>query len=278
MMRRPMNELPVYRPVRHVSSAALIATLAVVFGGHVLFWTVEPVSSALDSVATWSGQLIQPTLTINAIELVLLVALWFGAFGLRQSDLGIFGERLRGGLCVLVAGWLGIQLVRVVAALVTGQGLVAGHTRWVIGAALAQLLGNALVEEIVHRGLIFPQLYQRIRARSDRERVLRAVVLGSGIFAVNHVLMLINRGYAAHEVAAGLFVLALTGCFFAAIYVRTKNLFVVIVVHALTNVSGDIVASPIDGRVLAFALGAGCIVWWPRERNTPTATSVLIRR
>ena len=63
-----------YRPVRRVPTAALIATLTVVIGGHLLFWTVEPVSKALDRVAAWSGHLVQPTLTINVLELVVLVA------------------------------------------------------------------------------------------------------------------------------------------------------------------------------------------------------------
>jgi uncharacterized protein len=253
--------------VRRLPTAAVVSTLAVVFLGHVLFWTVESVSNGLDAISAWSDQLIQPTLTINVVQLVVLAGLWFLAFGVRVRDLGIQVERLRAGLGLLVGGWLCIQLIRVSAAIIVGHGFEVDHGEWLVGAFAGQVLGNALVEEIVHRGLVLPQLYDRMRAGAERWRLVRAVVVSSSLFALTHILMLVNRGYAAHEVVGGLVVLALMGCFFAAIYLRTSNLFVVIAVHALTNVSGDIVSSPIDGRALAFALGAGCIIWWPRERN-----------
>ena len=184
MMRCPMSEsrelpwkaYPVYRPVRRAPTAALIATLAVVMAGHVLFWTVEPVSDALDRVAAWSGQLVQPTLAINVLEFAVLVAVWFGAFGLRGPDVGVHVDRLSAGLRVLVGGWLGIQVIRVIAAVIVDRRVDTVNGGWIVGAIAGQVLGNALVEEIVHRGLMLPQLYDRIHARSERRRLVAAVV------------------------------------------------------------------------------------------------------
>jgi membrane protease YdiL (CAAX protease family) len=263
--------------VRRVPTSAVVATLAVIVVGHMLFWMVAPVSSALDAIATWSGSLIQPTLTINVAELLALLVCWFGILRLQPSDVGLESRDLRLGLFVLLGGWLAIQLIRLLAAIVVGQGIApsavveSGQIRWLLGAFLGQVVGNALGEELVHRGLILRQIFQRLRRGSERQRLVRALVLGSTLFALLHILMLINRGYVAYEVAAAIVVLAGMGCYFAAIYLRTGNLFVAIAVHALSNVPGDVVASPLDGRLLAFALGLSLIAIGParlrRERS-----------
>jgi uncharacterized protein len=273
----PWGGYPVYRPRRRIPTAGLIATIAVMVADLMLFWTVAPVANALDVIATWSGGLIQSSLTGNAMRLVALVALWFGVLALRPRDIGLELAGLSIGLRVLVGGWLVIQLSRAIGTVVIGDQLAwstelqSRGVTWLVGAIIAQVFGTAFVEEVVHRGLFLPQLFIRIRGGGEGQRVARALLLGSAFFAVNHVPMLAERGYGAVMTVGALVALFAAGCFFAAIYLRTGNLFVAMAVHALTNVSGDVVASPLDGRALAFVLGLGCIVWWPRPHGRAIA-------
>lgn len=261
---------PVYQPERRLSAVGLWATAGVLLADHILFWTWAPMAGALDDVEGWSGGWLQPTLTGNAVRFAALAALWFGVLRWRPRDLGLRAAGWVPALGVLAAGWLAIQAVRAGVALVAGDGLAwsvdlgGGSARWLLASVIAQVLGTAFVEEVVHRGLFIPQVYARAPGATEHHRLVWAVVLAATFFAVNHVPMLADLGYSVPVVAGAVVVIGAGGCFLAAVYLRTGNLYVAMAVHALANVPGDVVASPLDGRMLAYALGLACILWWPR--------------
>ena len=59
----------------------------------------------------------------------------------------------------------------------------------VTGALIAQLLGNALYEEITFRGFLLPQLYLKLERWQDRPalRIACAVLLSVAMFALIHI-------------------------------------------------------------------------------------------
>src|SRR5262249_7367140 len=137
--------------------------------------------------------------------------------------------------------WGAAQGVHLVAAWLT-YGTVALSGEWInpgfmIGLVLTQIFGNALFEEIAYRGFLFPQLYLRAAALRTRPwtRLLLALLVSQGLFALSHIPNRIYLGMTPSEIALDLLMLLGWGTLYTLIYLRTDNLFIVVGIHALGN-------------------------------------------
>ena len=139
--------------------------------------------------------------------------------------------------------WVVTQLVTLATSLWSGQPLqlAAGWSAGAFGGAmlgplLAQLLGNALMEESNFRGFLWPQLVLRFARRlpAPWALVLGAVV-SQLVFSAMHVPIRLYNGADAATLAAMLLNLFLIGLVFCLIYAWTRNLFIVVGYHALLN-------------------------------------------
>jgi membrane protease YdiL (CAAX protease family) len=224
------------------------------------------------SIYSATGFLIQPTLVGGLFSLVVIGVMLFVVGRLRGSDIGWQARELRLGLWVTFGFWIAMNVV-LAAIGALGDGVFLNRS-WkqpgasaLVGALIGQLLGNALAEETVFRGFLLPQLYLKTAMVFRRSIALGIAILGSTLlFAVSHVP---NRLY-VHELTgsellsdqAGLFLL---GLFIAGMYVVTRNLFVVVGLHALVN-TPTLLVSATSEDLIYVVWGALAVllllVWW----------------
>ena len=223
-------------------------------------------------VKLFSG-LINSTLVANLLLLaVVVVGLLFGLGRLRPSDVGVYQRQILPALLGGVIFWAGLQLVAFLVTLVSGS--LAVNPLWhdeggaaAVGYLIEQLFGNAFYEEIVFRGFLFVQLLLCFN-RLARKWVgfTLALVVSQAVFALMH---LPNRIWAdnmtlpdAFSSIESVFVL---GVLFALVYWRTRNLLLVVAIHALSNEPTSIVMMP--NAVLGYTtqlVMVGLILFWPR--------------
>ena len=269
--------------VRAIRQASLWVILAGILASYLLVgvlnvWLFS--NDALHALTRASDGWINPNLPFFLIMTAVVVfGIVFGWGRLRPIDVGLVGTQWRIGLVVLIGLWLAIQIV----ALLAGGGLTL-HPSWrepgsgyVLGYLLAMLLGTALFEESFFRGFLLPQLYLRFAfIASERGRLVLAIMVSALVFSPWHLpTLLLNQDLEMAELLARLASLIGAGVLLAILYLRTGNLFVAMVVHALVNAPTLLFASPISGSILAGALGLVLIVGWPLFIGRPLATPLL---
>jgi len=225
------------------------------------------------------------TLTANLIALALLVlGLLFARGRLRPAEVGLRAQGVGAGFAFTAVYFGLLQLALLVFASLSGAEIVNFWTR--VGPLtagyllLAQLLGNALYEEIAFRGFLMPQLVLKLQRLGTAAAIVLAVFASQALFALAHVP---NRlwvsGLSPADLPGALLPLFLLGLHFALLYLLTDNLFAAIGVHALNNVPLlALVAAtgqPLDlppyliGVTLSLALA---VAWrlWRRKRWMPS--------
>ncbi len=195
--------------------------------------TFRPLASATGGVFT--GSLVANLVFIGT--LVVLIILRFGR--LRLYDIGLIPRHIPKGALFVLAIWGAAQAIHLIAGLIE-YGSVTLSADWVnpglmLGVVLSQLFGNALFEEIAYRGFLFPQLYLRLKRLASRRRLVAALLISQGLFALSHIPNRIYLGMTPDEIAVDLLMLLGWGVLYALIYLRTDNLFIVVGIHALGN-------------------------------------------
>lgn len=182
------------------------------------------------------------TLTANlAGSALIVVGLLFLVGRLRPSDVGLVGSDLRDGVLYTIASFALIQAgIAIAAAFAPTAELVndwAAHGAGVtLSLLVAQLFGNALLEEIAFRGFLLRQLQLKLRPGGVTAVVL-AALLSQALFALAHIPnRLWVKGAAPAELPVHLLPLFIMGLWFVAIYLLTRNLFAVVGLHAFVNV------------------------------------------
>ncbi|GGA68921.1 hypothetical protein GCM10011521_03950 [Arenimonas soli] len=205
-----------------------------------MLWFVSPafpMQPLADLQAATGGWLSITLLASGSIGLVQLAILrWPGHQSL--AALGWRARDLPPALLLTALLWLLVQGGTLLGAQLADAPLVA-HGAWAkglgfaLGPLLAQLLGTALMEETVFRGYLWPQL--KARLGGGRRGALVAALLSQALFGLMHVPILAYRGAAPSEIAMAVLGLFLIGLVFVLLYAATRNLFVVVGVHALGN-------------------------------------------
>jgi uncharacterized protein len=197
-----------------------------------------------------------------------ILVLWGG---LRPRDLGLCRSRLANAGVVLALLWALTQLTT--AALIRPDTtalavpLLAQQQVTVIAGRLADVLvATALVEEVVYRGVLVPQIYLMSAAWwPDRpgRRAAVAVIVPQVLFALNHIPGALSAGTGFGPLALFIVHALLVGILFAAIYLRTGNLYLAVGVHALINEPAALFASAIDPSLVVLVLSVLMLLTWP---------------
>src|SRR5690606_31268939 len=87
-------------------------------------------------------------------------------------------------------------------------------------------------------------------------------------FAVNHIPAALRMHLPAAEMAAYIVHVALVGALFAALYLRTGNLFVAVGAHALVNNPAALFVAGFDPALLALVLVCLLLLAWPALHRT----------
>lgn len=224
-----------------------------------------------------TGGFIQGTLIANILMMVFVVGGVIFMMGrVKPRDVGLRLEDVKVGLMVTVGLWVSIQLTGLMVQLAMSGGVTI-NPLWsktsvlvISGALLAQLLGNALQEEISFRGFLFVQLIHKLKSFSrPTTGVALALLSSQAIFAAMHIPIRLYNGASPLTIIKSLLLLIIIGTIFAVIYLRTGNLFVVVGVHALYNKPVSLFLSQTEGVVLlSFYTFILMLIWRRLKGNT----------
>ena len=262
--------------VRAASPLVIVASLLGGIMALLLIWSWLFTRPWLDPLLQHLGGVVGATFVASMFALAIQLVILLGAARLRLRDLGVTPRGLLGGLAVGFWMWLAMQAVLLVAALVHGDGLALDpdvdrvHVRLLVD----QVAGNALEEEIIFRGFLLVQMVLLARRFMGRGAAWVTGFIASQVFfALTHIpqrwiIMDLHGAALANNLANT----AISGVFFAIIYVRTGMLGFAVAVHALGNLPFALVDSPLDPGALYQWATVGLLVVWPLVvRRSPAA-------
>ena len=258
-----------------VLALAIVAIVgSLLLSNYVLFQ--GRVGEVLTGLKSETSGWVSSTLVAGLLTLAIFAVVVLGIGRLRPSDVGWNARSAGVGLLVTLGFWIAMQGALLLIAALRGEA-VALHQAWtsrgvgfVLGGLLAQLLGNALTEEVQFRGFLLPQLYRQATGRYRRGVALAIALVGTHVlFALSHIPNhVFVKQMTAAEIVADQFALFFAGLFLATIYLVTRNLFVAIGIHSLSNEQVPLVqASENMTGVVWFGLTLILIVAWPFARK-----------
>ena len=207
--------------------------------------------------------LIDFTLMLGLFLQVLIIGILVIGIGrLRPRELGLDIAKLPAGVAWTFAAWLAAQLVTLLICVVAGEpiGLSPAWSfgSWTqpAGKWIAQLFGNAALEEVLYRGFLFPQCVwlasSWFRDRSDRWWIAISLLISQGCFALGHIpFNFVGGGWSGQWLLIFQFLMGLAFC---GIYIRTGNLFLAIGFHALANNPGPLLTGGTMAEILPMAI------------------------
>ena len=197
--------------------------------------------------------------------------------GIKLDDLGLDRDYFGRGVGVSVMIWCAAQVVGVLPRVVAERPVVLDPvfehgSRWEISGNFLAALGNATVEEIAFRGFLLVQLYLLFHAGSKEPARGLGGAVATSLIVANLAALPRLLPYASTQAAIeSQAVLLGIGLFLTWIFLRTKNIFFTIGVHALIASPTPIVAGPRGGGtwfhplVIAILASVWAILWPSRD-------------
>lgn len=197
--------------------------------------------------------------------------------GLRRRDLGLDHPttQIVQALAVSVGFWSALQLA-ISAVVLVREGVVTANPAFTNGSGLGllgglvveQWLGNALHEEVIFRGFLLVQMtlyLMRSKSLSTQRSVLTAVVASQVVFALMHLPHRVLAGVSGTSLIVYLALVFACGLLYAVLYLRSKNLFLVVGLHGLFNDPVALVHCDIDTIQLVWGiLAILLLLMWSR--------------
>lgn len=228
--------------------------------------------SIASQIQITTGGLIQTTL-LNYIPyfVIILLGILFKTGKLIPADVGLRPQDVIPALLTITSFWISLQLIVVLVSIVTGSSIDLHH-QWssigvlpVIGAFIAQLMGNALFEEIAFRGFLFPQILMRLVTRENRvsvKNVIFAIIISQVGFALVHIPVRLYNDITGLSLVFDLIGTMIVGIFFCILYLRTKNLLVCVGIHTFINGAVLLFEPPIDEMIPVGLLAIIVTLFW----------------
>lgn len=164
------------------------------------------------------------------------------SFGIKKGN--FFRGILTGGFLFIVT------LVNLIFSLIEfSEYPVVVPSLYLIIIVFMEQVFVGIFEEFLFRGLILNTLLEKMKDNQLKSKII-AIVISSVLFGVVHFLNLINNPnmiyFSIQEVCFAIF----TGIFLGALYLRSKNIWVVVFYHALIDLAGDF-------TIIFYAIPAG---------------------
>ena len=229
-------------------------------------------------VYAWTSGVVTPIVLAAIIEFIVLiggVCVWAG--GLRLRHLGLERPAFINAGVVMLLVW---GLAQATTVLLGWSGLVPFKPNpdlaifsvpVLVGKQLDAIVGSALIEEVMYRGFLMTQLvllFQRLWPRRPGRSLIAAVGLTQLYFGLNHIPAAMRMHLPAAEIAVYIVHVVLVGMLFAALYLRTGNLFVAVGAHAIVNNPASLFVSGFDPALLALVLVCLMLLVWPMLHRT----------
>lgn len=253
--------------VRSASPLTITASVLAASTWLLLLWAWLFTRPWLDTMLAAVGGIVGSTFVASALSLAIQLAIivWLGRLALR--DIGITARGLLGGLAIAFWVWLAVQLVLLAAAVIHGDGIAPGPfvDRLGVRMLVDQIAGNALAEEVIYRGFLLVQVMLLARRfMSRRAAWITGLVASQVFFGLTHIPQRwIVMDLHGAPLVANLAMTAVSGMYYALIYVRTGMLGVVVAYHALDNLPFALVDSPLAPQPLYQLAFAVLLIVWP---------------
>lgn len=227
--------------------------------------TVSEEHELLTAIYNGTSHLVTPTLLQAGFFSIFVLAILLLGGKLSLRDIGWKLEYLVPGLAATAALWIVMQLVEVIAN-VALNGQFQFSSSWsalavatAVGVLAGQCFGTAVSEETFFRGFLLPQLRLKFNRMNTAVALGLAIIASQLAFSLYHLPNLIlgvsgDVGTGFSDIAVQLVIDFAIGVVFAAVYLRTGNLFLVMGIHALQNAGTSVVATPIDPSQVMLTL------------------------
>lgn len=222
-----------------VAAAAYILSLAIV---NALASQESPLGGKLRELHAATGGLIEPTLVGSLLVLLVFGSVVFVVGRVSLTDVG-WDRRSLGPALLTVVGFWALMQGALAVITITQESRVWLHPSWrgagawsLIGGVLAQLSGNALVEETVFRGFFFTQFRLRTQNLGYLGSLAVAATSSAMLFALSHIPnRLFVKSVPMDQLMVDQAQLVVAGVLFTLVFVLTRNLFATTGLHALAN-------------------------------------------
>tara|TARA_X000001036_G_scaffold10343_2_gene9140 strand:+ start:2514 stop:3467 length:954 start_codon:yes stop_codon:yes gene_type:complete len=178
--------------------------------------------------------------------------------GLRAKDFALFSKKIFPAIGLTLFAWGMIHTI----PFLEGQALQINSDWDTLEAArhrfsrffMSQLFGNALYEELFFRAFLISQLTLFfLKKMASTPAILFAIICSCIIFALFHIPVRLIKDISIEVILLEeMLDFFLRGLGFAVIFLLTKNIFVAVGIHALSNASPDIFANIGQNREKEF--------------------------
>ena len=221
-----------------------------------------------------TGGLIGATLQANILFFLVFSLIVFGWGKLRPKDVGLDPSKLTQAISLTVLLWIVTQVIVLLINWINGD--IHLDPVWsqrgvtvVIGWLIAQLLGNALYEEMSYRGFYLSQFYLKLNMQNEKQRRTVSVLAMLILFILSHIPNRIFAGLSLADIPLDFTLIFIWGLLFTLIYLVSGNLFLAVGVHALLNKPTTITEAPFPASLLVAALAAiMLLILWLQKRKS----------
>jgi uncharacterized protein len=257
--------------VKPAPVAIIVAFVAGHIGLKAWFFSAHYYDSVAWPLTELTRGAVTPVVLAAAFQMLLLVGgVMLLAGRLRWRDLGLKTSGVLNACLVLLLLW-GVVHVIIAAHGLRGccpldQGpLLRAAGPVAMGRLLDAFWGSGFIEEVMYRGFLLPQVYLLARrcGMTAPKALVLALVSVQLYFGLNHIpaatrMHMDLTGGTVYIVHA-----ALVGGLFAALYLRTGNLFVAIGAHALVNNPVALYVAGPDPALLMLIGACVLLLAWP---------------
>lgn len=195
---------------------------------------------------------------------------------MKLKDIGLRKTDAPKGILFGIIIWIVVQVIEAFVGFLNNNTfsidpLWTSQTSAIIGLLIAMLLGIALFEETGFRGFLLIQFNIKLenKSRNKSLRVILALILSQLFFISIHIPWKIySQNDIASIVSDLIFSVFVNGIIYGLLYLKTKNLFYVMMIHALGNAPTSLFLAPIQPSILILLLGIIFAVIWPKLGRT----------
>ena len=194
---------------------------------------------------------------------------------LELDDMGLKALDLPIAILIGIIIWIVVQVIEGVVGYLN-NGVIEIDPSWttestaLIGLLIAMLLGIALFEETGYRGFLLIQFKIKLEKIISNKylRVLLALIFSQIFFTLNHIPWKVySQGYNVSIYSELVFSVFFNGIIYGLLYLRTNNLFFVMIIHGLGNAPTSLFLAPIQPSILILLLAIIFAAIWPVLKN-----------
>jgi uncharacterized protein len=235
---------------------------------------------ALATYLLFQSEWLGSSIRLLGLISIAFYTIWLGVlYGLQRKDrirlidLGLSARETVRGLWAGFYIFLGVNLIFLALSLLTTRSVsIAESFRSldeagrVVATFIFSILAGAFIEEAIYRAYLIPQFYLRIKARINNSytSLAIAIVASQLLFALSHLPREIFKTEYASGLANYSFLqLFVGGIIHAVVYLRTRNLIFVTLVHAFLNFSLTVIDTPSSTQLFSLLVTVLIAIGWP---------------